>query len=101
MNATTLDLRYRTREVLSSLDRGESVVITFRGKPRGVIAPYRETTATKVKSSILDHPFIGMWAGSETTVDDEMSRLRRGRIRGRDGRVLGGLLRDRKQLSSR
>ena len=79
MNATTLDLRYRTREVLSSLDRGESVVITFRGKPRGVIAPYRETTVAKDEPSIMDHPFIGMWAGSGTTVDDEMSRLRGGR----------------------
>ena len=79
MNATTLDLRYRTREVLRSLDRGESVVITFRGKPRGVIAPYRETTSAKHESSIMDHPFIGMWAGSGTTVDDEMNRLRGGR----------------------
>ena len=79
MNATTLDLRYRTREVLSSLDRGESVVITFRGKPRGIIAPYLETTVAKNESSIMDHPFIGMWAGSGTTVDDEMSRLRGGR----------------------
>ena len=79
MNATTLDLRYRTREVLRSLDRGESVVITFRGKPRGVIAPYRETTVAKDEPSIMDHPFIGMRAGSGTTVDDEMSRLRGGR----------------------
>lgn len=79
MNATTLDLRYRTRDVLSSLDRGESVVITFRGRPRGVISPYRETTARKDEPSILDHPFIGMWAGSEMTVDDEMNRLRGGR----------------------
>ncbi len=79
MNATTLDLRYRTRAVLSSLDRGESVVITFRGKPRGVIAPYREMKATKDEQSILDHPFIGMWAGSGTTVGDEMNRLRGGR----------------------
>ena len=79
MNATTLDLRYRTREVLSSLDRGESVVITFRGKPKGVIAPYRETTSAKHGSSIMDHPFIGMWAGSGTSVDDEMNRLRGGR----------------------
>ena len=79
MNVTTLDLRYRTREVLSSLDRGESVVITFRGKPRGVISPYRETATTKDEPSIVEHPFIGMWAGSGTTVDDEMSRLRGGR----------------------
>ena len=82
MNATTLDLRYRTREVLNSLDRGESVVITFRGKPRGVIAPYRETKATKRESSIMVHPFIGMWVGSGTTVDDETNRLRGGRCNG-------------------
>lgn len=79
MNATTLDLRYRTREVLSSLDRGESVVITFRGKPKGVIAPYRETTVARDEASIMDHPFVGMWARSGTTVDDEMNRLRGGR----------------------
>ena len=79
MNATTLDLRYKTREVLGSLDRGESVIITFRGKPRGVISPYRETTAMKCKSSIMDHPFIGMWAQSETAVEDTMNRLRGGR----------------------
>ena len=79
MNATTLDLRYRTREVLGSLDRGESVIITFRGKPRGVIAPYRETVTKKGKSSIMDHPFVGMWAQAETTVEDEMNRLRGGR----------------------
>ena len=78
MNATTLDLRYRTREVMKSIDRGESVVITFRGKPKGVISPYRETT-TKDGASIMDHPFIGMWTESGTTVDDEMNRLRGGR----------------------
>lgn len=79
MHVTTLDLRYRTHEVLNSLDRGESVVITFRGKPKGVIVPYREATTKKNVSSIMDHPFIGMWAGSGTTVDDEMNRLRGGR----------------------
>ena len=79
MNATTLDLRYRTREVLSSLDRGESVVITFRGKPRGLISPYREAATTKDAPSIVEHPFIGMWAGAKTTVDDEMNLLRGGR----------------------
>ena len=78
MNATTLDLRYRTREIMNSIDRGESVVITFRGKPKGVISPYREKT-TKDGASIMDHPFIGMWAESGTTVDDEMNRLRGGR----------------------
>ena len=80
MNATTLDLRYKTREVLGSLDRGESVIITFRGKPRGVISPYRDAGVKKCKSSIVDHPFIGMWASqSETTVEDTMNRLRGGR----------------------
>ena len=78
MHATTLDLRYRTREIMNSIDRGESVVITFRGKPKGVISPYREK-ATKDGASIMDHPFIGMWAESGTTVDDEMNRLRGGR----------------------
>lgn len=80
VSATTLDLRYKTHDVLGSLDRGESVIITFRGKPRGLLAPYREVASKKDKTSIMDHPFVGMWSCAATTVEDEMTALRGGRF---------------------
>ena len=80
MRATTLDLRYKTRDVLNSLDRGESVVITFRGKPKGVIEPYREKPSSRGKKSVTRHPFFGMWAKPEDSVGDVMDRLRGGRF---------------------
>lgn len=80
VNATTLDLRFRTHDVISSLERGETVIVTYRGKAKGVISPYRETTARKSKPEVMQHPFVGMLSDSETPVDDVMSRLRGGRF---------------------
>lgn len=77
MNATTLDLRYKTHDVLRSLDRGESVIITFRGKPKGIIEPYCGEKTEKV--SVTDHPFFGMCANADESVEDTMSCLRGGR----------------------
>ena len=34
MVATTLDMRYKTRELLDSIARGVQVIITYRGKRR-------------------------------------------------------------------
>lgn len=39
MNASVVDLRYKTREVLRALDRQESVNIFFHGKLKGVLVP--------------------------------------------------------------
>ena len=45
MVATTLDLRYKTHDLLASLARGVEVVITYRGKKTGRLVPYREEKA--------------------------------------------------------
>ena len=42
MTATTLDLRYRTHDLLASLARGVRVVITYRGQKAGILSPYTE-----------------------------------------------------------
>ena len=39
MQATTKDLRLRTKEILAASQRGEEVIITFRGEPRAVLSP--------------------------------------------------------------
>ena len=41
MMATTLDMRYRTRELFDSLARGASIVITYRGRKTGILSPHR------------------------------------------------------------
>jgi len=80
MNASTVDLRYRTRDVLRSLDRGESVVITFRGKTRGIIHPPAQERGEQLK--IAKHPYFGSAHRCVESVDDVMDVLRGGRYRG-------------------
>ena len=74
MQATIVDLRYKTKEVLSAVDRKEPVIITYRGKEK-----YRITYIDKKsKKSCRDFDFIGSDHGSEP-VDQAMNRLRGGR----------------------
>ena len=39
MEATTKDLRLHTRTLIAATDRGEEVIITYRGKPRARLMP--------------------------------------------------------------
>jgi len=39
MKASIVDLRYRMKDVLGALDRGETVTVLYRGKPRAKIVP--------------------------------------------------------------
>jgi len=82
MTATTVDLRYRTHDVLRSLDRGESVVITFRGKRCGIISPMTSTASTTTPvRKVTGHPYFGSASKEAETVDAVMDRLRGGRFR--------------------
>ncbi len=42
MKATAKDLRLHLKELIEAVNRGEEVVITFRGKPCAKLVPYRE-----------------------------------------------------------
>ena len=42
MKATAKDLRFHSKELLDTVNSGEEVVITFRGKPCAKLIPYRE-----------------------------------------------------------
>ena len=79
MTATTVDLRYRTHDILRSLDHFESILITRRGKPVGTIIPFAQATQEK-KTDIRKHPFFGCDASAAETVEAEMARLRGGRF---------------------
>ena len=76
MKATTRDLRLHTSELLSATDRGETVVITYRGKQRAVLSRWEEPGGDE------DHgrnPAFGLWGERDESVDDEVRRLRQPR----------------------
>ena len=75
MNASILDLRYKTSEILAALDNRESVTILYHGKPKGTIIPLEVSAAGKV----CEHDFFNMYATETEAVDHVMERLRGGR----------------------
>ena len=77
MNASVVDLRYKTREVLRALDRQESVNIFFHGKLKGVLSPCRVTTRKRPSET----PMFGMYKKDRRPVAKIMEELRGGRYR--------------------
>jgi len=75
MEATTVDLRYKTSNILKALDRNESVTVLYHGKIKGIIQPAGKRTSLKVK----DHPFFGMAENYDTSVLEEPDNLRKPR----------------------
>jgi antitoxin (DNA-binding transcriptional repressor) of toxin-antitoxin stability system len=76
VKATVLDLRYRMKEVLKALEKGEKVSVFYHGKLKGTIIPAAANSALRVE----DHPFFGMAADEARSVSDQMDELRRGRV---------------------
>jgi prevent-host-death family protein len=60
MQATTKDLRFRVKELLDSVSRGEDVVITFHGKPCAKLVPYQEKSKRTGKNE-----FFGIWRDND------------------------------------
>jgi len=50
MKATTKDLPLHTRELIAATDRGEEVIITYRGHPRARLVRLKEEGATEQRS---------------------------------------------------
>ena len=77
MKASSRDLRYHLKSVMEAVDRGESVLITHRGKPRAKIVPVADED-----DSNAENPFVGMWRDREDMKDvrSYVRTLRRGRL---------------------
>jgi antitoxin (DNA-binding transcriptional repressor) of toxin-antitoxin stability system len=88
MEASIVDLRYRMKSVLEALDRGESVTVLHRGKPRARLEPI-ESKPKKPRMKVEDHPAFGMWKDRKDMEDVEayVRHLRRPRF-DRDGNRL-------------
>jgi antitoxin (DNA-binding transcriptional repressor) of toxin-antitoxin stability system len=75
MQASVVDLRYKTNAVFAALEHGEQVTLLYHGKPKGVIMPL----TLKPAGSVTDHPFFGMYQHPEDSVEEVMDQLRGGR----------------------
>ncbi len=78
MKATAKDLRFHSKELLSTVNRGEEVIITYRGKPCARLIPYNEHKKGRENKSNL----FGIWKDNNIVedVDDYVRDLRRGRF---------------------
>jgi len=75
MKASVLDLRYKMNEVLKALDRREKVTLLYRGRVKGTIVP----SCSKKGMTVEEHPFFGMNATEDSSVEQQMESLRRPR----------------------
>lgn len=64
MKATAKDLRFYSKDILNAVNRGEEVVITFRGKPCAKLIPYSEE-----KTSEADSDLFGIWKDNKKIED--------------------------------
>ncbi len=77
MDASIVDLRYKTREILKALDRRESVNILYHGKLKATIVPFQAGAS----ATLGQHPFFGSARKSARKVPEIMQELRGGRYR--------------------
>ena len=76
MKATAKDLRFQSRELLNTVNRGEEIVITYRGKPCAKLVPY-QNEGKKNKEDEL----FGIWKDHKDiqNIDAYVRNLRKGR----------------------
>lgn len=77
MKATAKDLRFNSKGLLDTVNRGEEVVITFRGKPCAKLIPYREKN-----EDVIQNELFGIWKDNDMVkdVDEYVRGLRKGRF---------------------
>jgi len=77
MKATAKDLRFNSKALLDTVNRGEEVVITFRGKPCAKLIPYREKN-----EDMQENDLFGIWKDNDTVqdVDEYVRGSRKGRF---------------------
>jgi prevent-host-death family protein len=79
MKATTLDLRYRTKDVLNAVERGETITVLYRGKAKARIVPLSEGKTTALRTGEA----FGLWKDRKdmSDVSAYVMKLRKSRFR--------------------
>ena len=70
MRATIVDLRYRMKDVLGALDRGETVIVLHRGKEKATLTPIA-AAPTELAPKTADQPLFGLWRDRQDLVDTD------------------------------
>lgn len=80
MNATSKDLRYKTKAILKAVAAGKRVVITNRGKPKAVI--HSINSSADISDQAASNDVAGMWADHQDIKDiaGHVRKLRRARV---------------------
>lgn len=78
MKATTKDLRLHTRQVMAATERGEEVIITYRGKPRARLIPWTEDSPAGTDAAARN-PAFGIWRDRNDDVDKQVRDFRQPR----------------------
>ena len=73
MELTTKELRSHTRVLLNAVGRGETVTITYRGRPSARVVRIDDGEPTPV--SAADSELFGLWADCED-LDDVAAHVR-------------------------
>jgi prevent-host-death family protein len=79
MKATVLDLRYRTKDVLRAVERGETVTVLYRGKEKALIQPIpSKPRRTKISADAA----FGIWKDRKDLADVSgfVGKLRKSRL---------------------
>ncbi len=75
MTVTAKDLRFNISMLFDVLSKKESVIITYRNKPKAKLIPYDENSSNDKK----DDKLFGLWKDREKDVESYVRELRRGR----------------------
>jgi prevent-host-death family protein len=67
MQATAIDLRFRARELLEAVRRGEQVLITYRGRPCARLVPLASAGDEPAAAREVTPPLFGIWADYSAT----------------------------------
>ncbi|MCK5504005.1 MAG: type II toxin-antitoxin system prevent-host-death family antitoxin [Thermodesulfovibrionia bacterium] len=81
MKATAKDLRFHSRELLNTVNRGEEVIITYRGRPCAKLVPVEQ--GSKNKKENKENELFGIWKDNPVVKDVEkfVRKLRKGRFK--------------------
>ncbi len=79
MQATAKDLRLKTKEILEAIERGEEIVITYRGKEKAKLIPL---SLDAIKGKEEEQMLFGIWKDNEKVADTNafINELRGGRF---------------------
>jgi hypothetical protein len=76
MKVTTLDVKFKTSEVLKALDKRTRVKLARQSLNKGTIYPESSKQAMKVE----DHPFFGMNSRFDRSIARQIKNLRESRF---------------------